>query len=160
MQLRRTHLAPTTPAKYRSSQLLPQPKPQNLLPSTKQLAWLLVQNPKQITDDDRLLLQHRQQNDELQDVYGLVQQFVDMVKQQAVEQFDTWLDSATNAVAVQLVNFAHGIKQDYDAVRAALETPWSNGQTEGQVNRLKFIKRQMFGRAHFDLLRLRVIHPP
>ena len=44
------------------------------------------------------------------------------------------------------------------AVRAALSEPWSNGQTEGQVHRLKLIKRQMYGRANFDLLRLRVIH--
>ena len=55
-------------------------------------------------------------------------------------------------------NFALGIQQDYAAVRAALETPWSNGQTEGQVNRLKFIKRQMYGRAKLDLLRLRVLY--
>ncbi|MBE2267700.1 MAG: transposase [Anaerolinea sp.] len=52
------------------------------------------------------------------------------------------------------------LRQDVAAVRAALETPWSNGQTEGQVTRLKLIKRQMYGRAKFDLLRLRVIHPP
>jgi len=45
------------------------------------------------------------------------------------------------------------------AVQAALTTPWSNDQTEGQVNRLKFLKRQMYGRANFDLLRLRALHP-
>jgi transposase len=60
----------------------------------------------------------------------------------------------------QVQSFAIGIRQDYAAIRAALETAWSNGQTEGQVNRLKFIKRQMYGRARFDLLRLRVLHPP
>lgn len=60
----------------------------------------------------------------------------------------------------QLRNFVLGLQQDYQAICAALETAWSNGQTEGHVNRLKFIKRQMFGRPHFDLLRLRVIHPP
>jgi transposase len=51
-------------------------------------------------------------------------------------------------------------RPDYAVVEAALATSWSNGQTEGQVNRLKFIKRQMYGRAHFDLLRLRVLRPP
>jgi transposase len=56
--------------------------------------------------------------------------------------------------------FATGLRQDYAAVRAAIETHWSNGQTEGQINRLKFIKRQMYGRAKFDLLRLRVLAPP
>jgi len=53
--------------------------------------------------------------------------------------------------------FAAGLAKDVDAIRAALTTPWSNGQTEGQVNRLKTIKRQMYGPASFDLLRRRVL---
>jgi transposase len=55
------------------------------------------------------------------------------------------------------VTFGRGILQDLDAVTNAIKLHWSNGQTEGQVNRLKFIKRQMFGRADFDLLRKRVL---
>lgn len=54
--------------------------------------------------------------------------------------------------------FITGIRRDEGAVRAALTYGWSNGQTEGQINRLKFIKRQMFGRAKFDLLKARVLH--
>jgi transposase len=52
--------------------------------------------------------------------------------------------------------FAEGLCQDLAAVRNAVTSPWSNGQTEGQVNRLKMLKRQMYGRANFDLLRARV----
>jgi len=52
---------------------------------------------------------------------------------------------------------AKSLRSDYQAVQAALILPWSNGQVEGQVNRLKLIKRQMYGRAKFDLLRQRVI---
>jgi transposase len=48
--------------------------------------------------------------------------------------------------------------RDKDAILAALDLPWSNGQVEGQVHRLKMIKRQMYGRAGFDLLRLRVLN--
>jgi transposase len=48
--------------------------------------------------------------------------------------------------------------RDFDAVRAALTLPYSNGQTEGQVNKLKSLKRQMYGRANFDRLRRRVLH--
>jgi len=59
-----------------------------------------------------------------------------------------------------LKGFVKGIKQDLVAVINALSLPWSNGQTEGQVNRLKLIKRQMYGRANFDLLRKRVIGNP
>jgi transposase len=75
-----------------------------------------------------------------------------------VDQLDSWLKACAAARIAQVQHFALGIRQDYAAVRAALELPWSNGQTEGQVNRLKFIKRQMYGRAHFDLLRLRVLY--
>lgn len=56
-----------------------------------------------------------------------------------------------------LKNFAQGLKRDYDAVENALTQPWSNGPVEGHVNRLKTIKRQMYGRAGFDLLKLRVL---
>ena len=52
-----------------------------------------------------------------------------------------------------------GLKADLSAVRAAFTSQWSSGQVEGQVNRLKFLKRQMYGRAKLDLLRVRVLHP-
>jgi len=57
-----------------------------------------------------------------------------------------------------LHGFATGIINDVAAVRAALSQLWSNGPVEGQVNRLKMLKRQMYGRAKFDLLRSRVLH--
>jgi transposase len=58
----------------------------------------------------------------------------------------------------EFVGFARGISEDYEAVKNALTYEWSNGQLEGQVNRLKLIKRQMYGRAKFDLLSARVLH--
>jgi len=82
-----------------------------------------------------------------------------MVKQRLADQLDLWLDACETFSAMQVQNFASSLRQDYAAVRAALETIWSNGQTEGQVNRLKCIKRQMYGRANFDLLRLKVLYP-
>ena len=57
-----------------------------------------------------------------------------------------------------LRGFAEGLLSDIGAVRVALSLPWSNGPAEGQVNRLKTIKRHMYGRAKFDLLRSRVLH--
>lgn len=59
-----------------------------------------------------------------------------------------------------LISFANGIRQDFTAVYNGLSLIWSNGQVEGQVNRLKFIKRMMYGRANFDLLRKRVLYQP
>ena len=58
----------------------------------------------------------------------------------------------------ELRRFANGIRLDQAAVEAALTLPYSNGQVEGQVNRLKLIKRSMYGRANFDLLKARVLH--
>jgi Transposase len=75
-----------------------------------------------------------------------------------VEVLHRWLQEAQASGIAELRSFAAGIYRDYDAVRAALWTEYSNGQTEGQVNRLKLLKRQAYGRAQFDLLRLRLLH--
>jgi transposase len=58
---------------------------------------------------------------------------------------------------IQLVRFGYGLQKDISAVAAAVDTSWSSGQVEGQINRLKTIKRQMYGRAGFELLRARVL---
>ena len=65
-----------------------------------------------------------------------------------------WL---AEALASDLRSFAEGLRQDLAAVWAALARPWSNGETEGQITRLKLIKRSMYGRAKLDLLRIRVM---
>jgi transposase len=83
--------------------------------------------------------------------------FAQIVRERLVDQFDAWLQAALHSPLRELRSFARGIQRDYDAVLAALRLPWSNGLLEGHVNRLKFLKRQMFGRAKFDLLRLRVL---
>jgi transposase len=57
----------------------------------------------------------------------------------------------------EMRGFARSLRRDLAAVRAAFTLPWSNGQTEGHVNRLKYLKRQMYGRASVELLRLRVL---
>ncbi len=81
-----------------------------------------------------------------------------MVRERRAECLDGWLDSAAISDFPELRRFANGIRRDYDAVRAALELPWSQGPVEGHVTRLKLIKRQMFGRAKLDLLRQRVLN--
>jgi transposase len=68
-----------------------------------------------------------------------------------------WIRTATQSGIGPLVRFAYGLRKDSNAVIAAVETAWSNGQTEGQINRLKAINRQMYGRAGFHLLRARVL---
>lgn len=88
---------------------------------------------------------------------SLALQFKEMTDKLKESMLDPWLEKAKNSDITALKNFAGGLKQDYDAVKAAVSLEWSNGQVEGQVNRLKMIKRQMYGRASFKLLRKRVL---
>jgi len=83
--------------------------------------------------------------------------FRQLMKERAVAAFPGWVETAEQCPVVEVRHFAVGIRQDYGAVAAALEYPWRNGPVEGQINRLKTIKRQMYGRANFDLLRARVL---
>ena len=71
----------------------------------------------------------------------------------ALAQLDTWLADAHTSGVRAVETFATGLEPDGAAVRFALTTPWSSGQAEGQITRHKLIKRQMYGRAGFDLLR-------
>jgi transposase len=66
-----------------------------------------------------------------------------------------WLEAAANS---PYARFARRLQRDKHAVAAALQLPWSNGMVEGQIHRLKILKRQMYGRASFDLLKMRVLH--
>jgi transposase len=84
----------------------------------------------------------------------IIGEFHGMVRARAVAQLPAWIDRAANSF---VSSFANGIRRDIVAVRAAISSPWSNGQTEGQVTRLKLVKRQMYGRAKLDLLEARLI---
>jgi transposase len=83
--------------------------------------------------------------------------FVCLVKERRVDDLRGWLIEAGRSGVAEFVTFAKGITADIGAVRAALEYEWSKGQVEGQVHRLKLIKRQMYGRGKLDLLRARVL---
>lgn len=142
-----------------------EPKPQLPPPAPvwpqRQVVWLFVSDKDELSADDTAYLDALcQASDDLAAAYQLAQQFVTMVKKREVDMLDPWLAEAQAGPVVRLKTFAEGIRKDYNAVRAALELEWSNGPVEGQVNRLKVIKRIMYGRANFDLLRLRVLHPP
>ena len=73
------------------------------------------------------------------------------------EPLDAWIDDAINSELVPIMRFARVLRRDIDAVYNAIELPWSNGQAEGQINRLKTIKRAMYGRAGPELLRARML---
>ena len=85
-------------------------------------------------------------------------EFGRLVRAHDIAALESWLSTAAGSALPELRDFAAGMLRDEAAVRAAVELPWSNGQTEGQVNRLKMLKRQMYGRASIGLLRQRVLH--
>jgi len=80
-----------------------------------------------------------------------------MLSERREADLDAWLTQAERSGLPEFKKMAHGILQDYAAVKAALSSEWSNGQVEAQVNCLKRKPRIVFGRANFDLLRLRVL---
>lgn len=84
----------------------------------------------------------------------LARWFREMLKERRPERLDDWLEAAEQT---ELKSFARSLRKDYEAVRAALSYEWSNGQVEGQIHRLKLVKRQMYGRANFELLKQRVL---
>ena len=77
-----------------------------------------------------------------------------MIRAKAATELDGWIEQARVSLLAPL---AGGVAKDVAAIRAAITEPWSNGQTEGQITKLKLIKRQMYGRAKLDLLEARLI---
>ncbi len=98
------------------------------------------------------------QHEELHRAYHLAQEFIGLLKERKAALLADWLKRAAESQVTELKSFANGIRRDYAAVQAACRLPWNNGIVEGHVNRLKFLKRQMFGRARLDLLRVKVLH--
>ena len=87
-----------------------------------------------------------------------VHRFLEMIRLLQGEDLDAWLEDVEQQSIVELRAFAQGVRKDYQAVKNGLTLSWSNGQTEAQVQRLKLLKRQMYGQAEFPLLRQRVLH--
>lgn len=127
------------------------------LPSTRELVWLLMKAPEELDELETLWWQQIHQPPTVALSQQLAQQFITMITQRQYRQFSQWLRACQRRDNADWARFAAGIQGDGPAVKAALRWPWNNGQLEGQINRLKLIKRQMYGRAKFDLLRARVL---
>jgi transposase len=130
------------------------------LPPLPTCLHLLVAQPSRLSGEEQIRLAQLQEIPALRTLYDFVQTFAQIVRQRQSERLDAWLADCHGSKIAAFQRFAASLKQDYAAVKAALELPWSNGQTEGQIHRLKMLKRQMYGRAHLDLLRLRLLYTP
>lgn len=139
---------------------MPMERPTVRTLSPRQATWLLLLKTEDIEPEQRLyrdlLLQRCP---DLAAARILAHQFLAIIRERQADQLDPWVTAVLESSVPQLKTFAEGLLRDYAAVKAALTFDWSNGQTEGQVNRLKVLKRVMYGRANFDLLRLRVLVP-
>ena len=129
--------------------------------SPSRASWLLIRPLSELTKEEAATVQRITAADrKVEQAVELVQRFVEMVKKRKKNCLLTWLEDARAIRLRALTSFVNGICADLSAIYNALTMEWSAGQTEGQVNRLKFIKRQGYGRASFELLRKRVLYRP
>lgn len=126
--------------------------------SSRQATWVVLQKPETRSAEDQCLLTLLQQaHPQVKVACALAQAFAQMIRTRSASALEPWLKEAHESGVPELRTFATGMRRDQAAILAALTYEWSQGQVEGQVNRLKLIKRQAYGRAEFDLLRHRVL---
>jgi transposase len=92
-----------------------------------------------------------------QQAFGLTERFLQLVRERQPQGLDAWLEDAAATGLPEFRSFATGLQRDKAAIVAAVSLPYSNGQSEGQITKLKLLKRSMYGRASFELLRRRVL---
>jgi transposase len=130
---------------------------QRTLEAPRHLAWLLVRDPTQLDQQEQQMLSWLCQDPQIKRAYDLAQQLIEMMKERTAATLEAWLLTCLESGIVEIANFAHGLQKEFSALRAALTCPLSNGPVEGNVTKLKFIKRSMYGRGSFELLRQRVL---
>jgi transposase len=150
------------PGQRRPRQSLPrvaEPVCQPLTP--RRATWLVLRREaKRTTAEVQQLAQLHAQSAEVAEAIDLAQDFATLVRQRQPTQLDPWLKRATTSTIEALRRFATGLYEDYEAVKAGVTLPWSTSPVEGHINRLKMLKRQMFGRARLDLLSRRFLRAP
>jgi transposase len=125
---------------------------------TRRVVWWLLRRPEKLSEGHRAVLSRMEQaSPAFGQLYQLTVQFTEMLRNRQVEQLRPWLEAVQGSELKELKSLAEGMERDYAAIEAALRLPYSTGPVEGNINRLKLIKRSGYGRAGFDLLRLRVL---
>jgi len=152
-------LAPGQHCPRQSPPSVAEPVCQPLTP--RRATWLVLRREAKRTEaETHQLVQLREQQAAVAEAVDLAQDFAQLVRQRQPDALEPWLQRATASTLEALQRFAHGLRDDYAAVKAGVTLPWSTGPVEGHINRLKMLKRQMFGRARLDLLRCRFVGAP
>ena len=137
----------------------PAPPPPPADPWVKVRPLLLFTSVEKWTEEDRTTVEaYLGAHAQLAEAFNFRETFQIAVRKRNIEGLLAWIHDAAQSEFPSFRSLSHGLQRDLEAVRAALVQPWSNGQTEGQNNRLKLIKRLGYGRAKPDLLRVRVLH--
>ncbi|HEY5987525.1 MAG TPA: transposase, partial [Streptosporangiaceae bacterium] len=127
-------------------------------PKTRKVASWILRDPDTLDDDEKAKLsQVRDRCPHLNALAGHVTEFAKILTGRHGDRLDAWIAAVEADDQPDLHSFARGLKHDYDAVRNGLTLPWNSGVVEGTVNKIKMIKRQMYGRASFPLLRKRLL---
>jgi transposase len=135
------------------------PTVQRLTP--RQATWLTLRRPENVTEDEQyLLVQLHQAHAAFAQAMTLAQDFARLLRARQPGKLDAWLQQAATSSLVGFRRLAKSFQRDYAAVRAGVTLPWSTGPVEGHINRLKMLKRHMFGRARLDLLSRRFVLAP
>lgn len=126
--------------------------------SSRRATWLVLRRPEQLSPEEQHMLDLlKQAHPQVLGACEWAQAFAQMIRGRNAPALEPWLQETLQCEVPELKTFAAGIKRDQAAVLAALTYEWSQGQVEGQIHRLKLLKRQSYGRAGFDLLRHRVL---
>ncbi len=135
------------------------PAPRLRPPSPRQVAGIVLRRSTDRTAVERQVLEQViERCPDARVAFELTDRFLSLLRQRQAASLEAWLTDAAQSGLPEFQRLASGLLTDHAAVVAAASLPYSNGQTEGQVNKLKVLKRQMYGRANFDLLRLRILH--
>lgn len=135
--------------------------PEFRTPSPRRASWWLLKRADELEKEENDYVRELTgRSPEIETTQTLAKEFQRLVRERAENSFDAWRESVGKNQIPEMQGFAESLMTDEVAVREGLKSEWSNGQVEGQINRLKMLKRQMYGRANFDLLRLRVLYAP
>nr|WP_225859668.1 transposase [Streptomyces albicerus] len=134
------------------------PTPAAAAPSVRTVVGWITRHPDTLTEDEgKQLKAVLDACPELEQTHELVRDFAQILAQRTGADLPDWISSARDAQLPGITGFARGLIADLEAVIAGLTVHWSSGGTEGAVNRIKKIKRQLYGRAGFDLLRKMIL---
>ena len=124
-----------------------------------QATWLVLgRREKQDQEARQQIRRLRAADAALEEAIELAERLAHLVRERLGTHLDEWLACAEASSLVAFRRFAKSLRGDYAAVKAGLTLPWSSGPVEGHVNRLKLLKRQMYGRAKLDLLEQRLLY--